>query len=252
MWFGSRLDRFAGALVLCSLGIVVSGTKACQEDYDFAAQSTTTPAATATLEVTATLTATTTPTPTPTIVSGEVGVEADNGLLQELSKLDSSTESAQSSSGAASNETEGSANWLGAAFSKGAEGSWQDSDGDGYSDATEDGAGSEASDASSIPKDIGVTRLEERVRRADIELAGEREVGEVDSDGDGISDETEKQRNMNPNSSDSDQDGLLDDRELLVGTNPLQVDSDDDGISDGREFEFGSDPTIAEPKKSIN
>jgi hypothetical protein len=91
-------------------------------------------------------------------------------------------------------------------------------------------------------------------------------AAEVDSDGDGLTDEIETALGTDPLLPDSDADGVsdsdetdfygtdaldtdtdddgLDDAEELLtyGTNPLLDDTDDDGVSDGEEAAAGSDP----------
>jgi hypothetical protein len=141
-------------------------------------------------------------------------------------------------------------NWLGESFSKEDDNSWQDSDGDGFSDGLEEDFGTDPNGAGSAPRSALVTRLAARVGPDAVGDEAPRESGDVtDTDSDGVSDEIEEQRGMNPRSMDSDADGLPDNKELAFGSNPLQVDSDGDGISDGREFDFGADPTVAEPKR---
>jgi hypothetical protein len=75
----------------------------------------------------------------------------------------------------------------------------------------------------------------------------ERELGtdpnNPDSDGDGLTDGDEVQRGTDPTNPDSDGDGLSDGEEIERGTNPNDADSDDDGISDGDEVKGGTDPT---------
>ena len=65
-----------------------------------------------------------------------------------------------------------------------------------------------------------------------------------DTDGDGISDETEiLDLGTNPLASDSDRDGLTDRAEVeQYGTDPLVADTDGDGVSDGLEVARGTDP----------
>jgi hypothetical protein len=171
---------------------------------------------------------------------------------------------------------------LGGAFQKDAAGSWQDSDGDGYSDDLERGSGTEGQDGGSTPSNVTVTRVEVRVLAQDGDLDGlsvaeeaqrgtdqgsddsdhdgrldgaevlsggdPLAAGDVypDADKDGLGDDFEKEKGMSPAAVDSDSDGLKDDREMIFGTNPLQADTDGDGISDSREIELGSDPTISE------
>ena len=142
------LERLSGGLLLVSLGVVVSGTKACQEDYDFASQVATTPVPTAT--DTATITATGTETaeasatvqPVATTGTNPVatsGAREDVGIFDELTALSSkSTDSIKAaaagggSAGSAADTSSG--NWLGGAFSDDGIQNWEDSDGDGFSD----------------------------------------------------------------------------------------------------------------------
>ena len=64
----------------------------------------------------------------------------------------------------------------------------------------------------------------------------------IDTDGDGLSDEEEIERGLDPDSPDSDGDGLDDGEEIALGTDPLDSDSDGDGLSDGDEVDLGTDP----------
>ena len=54
-----------------------------------------------------------------------------------------------------------------------------------------------------------------------------------DSDGDGLSDATERARGTDPNIADTDGDGSPDSEELRDGSDPTAVDSDGDGVLDG-------------------
>ncbi|HEX6026247.1 MAG TPA: hypothetical protein VFZ00_29910 [Solirubrobacter sp.] len=67
-----------------------------------------------------------------------------------------------------------------------------------------------------------------------------------DSDGDGLSDDQERENGSNPFSADSDEDGVPDDLEAEYGTNPNAADSDGDGITDAEEIENGLNPTAAD------
>ncbi len=61
-------------------------------------------------------------------------------------------------------------------------------------------------------------------------------TGELDSDGDGLTDRYELQIGTNPNDPDTDNDGLTDGEEVLkYATDPLNPDSDFDWLSDGAE-----------------
>jgi hypothetical protein len=285
MKLGSRLERCASALLVVATGVLVSGTKACQRDYDFASQSnvpaaTGTPLNTATAAATTTVTVTITGSITPgTATPGTVtptgtadpggdseetqGAVGGDDLFNELSSLSegrslAGAPVAKELEGAAGDSSKGGENWLGGAFSKDAEGSWKDRDGDGFSDTLEEEKQSDPQDSASTPRLSGGTRLEDRVRPQDVEQEADRrgdesrrsgdEEVELDTDVDGIPDEIETQRGLNPRAADSDQDGIRDDREVVLGTNPLRVDSDSDGISDAREYAAGSDPTVPEPK----
>jgi hypothetical protein len=286
MKLGSRLEKCASVLLIVATGVLVSGTKACQEDYDFASQanvpsstgtsaSTATPSATVTPSVTPTGsqtpssggTATVTPTVTPDPGDDEEtqGATGEDDLFNQLSTLGEgkSARAVGGDRGAQGAAAAGGAgqvggNWLGEAFTKDSEGAWRDKDGDGYSDTLEEERQSDPQDSGSTPQLGATTKLDERVRPQDVEreadrrgdesrMADDDEV-ELDADTDGIPDEVENQRGMNPKAGDSDADGIRDDRELVLGTNPLRVDSDSDGISDAREYSAGMDPTIPEPK----
>ena len=71
-----------------------------------------------------------------------------------------------------------------------------------------------------------------------------RSGGNVDSDGDGLTNDEEKQLGTDPKNPDSDGDGLSDRDEFSKHrSNPLKADSDDDGIGDYAEIiEHGSNP----------
>jgi hypothetical protein len=271
MRLGTGLDRFATAVLVVCIGVVVSGTKACQTDYEVGRQSsvpagtqTSAPTDGGTAEPTGSVTVTPTASPTEeangtadeedtTTPAATLTAEAASGgddLFNELSKLGApSDNSARIAAGASAGMVKPE-NWLGDAFAKDEDGSWRDSDGDGFSDALEEEMGSDPASAGSAPLAILVTRLTARVGP---EVLGEDALREgdaiVDTDMDGVSDETEEQRGTNPRAVDSDGDGLADNKELAIGSNPLQIDSDGDGISDGREFEFGADPTVPEPRR---
>lgn len=61
------------------------------------------------------------------------------------------------------------------------------------------------------------------------------EIGQRDSDGDGLTDSEELEIGTDPNDPDTDKDELWDGDEVLRGTNPLNPDTDGDGLSDGEE-----------------
>ena len=255
----SALERVAASIALVSIAVAVTGTKACQENYEVGAQAsitrspdtttTTTPAATVTGTITTTVTPATTgsitptiaePTPTNDVVAGDVGDDSsvgggvnDDGLLQELSVLgekgeDDSLPGSGSSAGAA---PKADGNWLG----KGFDGSqWEDSDGDGFSNSREERAGSDSNDANIVPTDVDKGQLDARLRQ-------------LDQDMDGLLNEDEAKRGTNPNLSDSDGDGKPDGAEVLSGGNPtdpraVYVDGDGDGLGNLFEESKGINP----------
>ncbi len=68
--------------------------------------------------------------------------------------------------------------------------------------------------------------------------------GDIDSDGDGLTDDEERQLGTDPFNPDTDGDGLDDGDEVNIHkTNPLQADTDLDGLSDGAEvLVYSTDP----------
>ena len=69
--------------------------------------------------------------------------------------------------------------------------------------------------------------------------------GVTDADGDGLSDRTEQLVGTNAKSADTDGDQLADAAEASVGSDPTKADTDADGVFDGVEVQFGSDPLNA-------
>jgi hypothetical protein len=232
-------------------------------------------------------------TPTDDVSAGDIdstGAE-DIGLLEELSVLgDKGDDTAPDASVGSRSAQKAAGNWLGKGFdgSQGANGEWEDGDGDGFSNSREETSGSDANDANSVPSDAERGQLESRIRQIDQDMDGllnddETKRGTnpnlsdsdgdgrpdgaevlsssdpldataiyVDVDSDGLSDSFEQGRGMNPNTNDTDSDGLRDDLELVVGSNPSKVDSDGDGISDGREYDLNSDPLLGQPDRAAN
>lgn len=74
-------------------------------------------------------------------------------------------------------------------------------------------------------------------RRCDVEVG--------DTDGDGLSDERERELGTDPEQADTDGDGIPDGEELELETDPNAADTDGDGIPDGEELERGLDPLVA-------
>lgn len=67
-------------------------------------------------------------------------------------------------------------------------------------------------------------------------------IGEQDSDGDGLTDEQERELGTNPFNPDTDGDRLNDGDEVRLRTNPLNPDTDNDRLIDGEEVRIGTDP----------
>ena len=68
------------------------------------------------------------------------------------------------------------------------------------------------------------------------------QIGEEDTDGDGLTNDREIELGTDPENPDSDGDGLLDGNEVERGSDPLNPDTDGDGLSDGDEVQRGTDP----------
>ena len=68
-------------------------------------------------------------------------------------------------------------------------------------------------------------------------------AGNVDTDGDGLTDTEEQALGTDPRRADSDEDGLFDREEVSIyKSNPLNPDSDGDGYADGEEVRNGYSP----------
>ena len=95
-----------------------------------------------------------------------------------------------------------------------------------------------------ITKKVNVILLEEDNENNFLEgMKKDKTEENVDSDGDGLTDEEEKKYQTDPNSMDTDGDGLSDYLEIYeTKTDPLKKDSDNDGINDGDELDLGLDP----------
>lgn len=258
----SVIDRIAASMVFLSLAVVVSGTKACQENYDFASQTSITPGAVDTATVTPTGTDTITPVTTGTVTPGTTGTTTptvastvtaqatgvadeeaigDSDIFSELSALSNKTgngkEAAQTGS-QGSDTGSSDNNWLGDSFKKPENADWKDSDGDGFADELEERKGGDMADAAVVPQNIFSTNYASR-------------VAAVDSDQDGMADGREEKFGSNPMNPDTDDDGRPDGIEVLSGGNPTQegdsyTDSDGDGLSDSYEREHGMNPTAAD------
>jgi Flp pilus assembly pilin Flp len=71
-----------------------------------------------------------------------------------------------------------------------------------------------------------------------------------DTDGDGFGDAEERLHGTDPRNDDTDGDGRTDGEELQdrgrTGTSPFDADADDDGLTDGEEIALGTDPNSSE------
>jgi len=249
----SLLERVAGSIALVSIAVAVTGTKACQEDYEVGGQTTITPVSDATNTPngtlipngTGTVTATPsgsqtpqaggTPTATPTDDVSTDGIEAgdDAGLFEELSALGQRGEEPSSTAGGSGGAvSKDGGNWLGKAFDRS---QWEDNDGDGFANVREESSQSDPGDANSVPTDVERGQLDLRIRQ-------------LDEDMDGVLNEDEAKRGTNPANSDSDGDGRTDGAEIASGGDPLDAsvlypDTDGDGLSNSFEENKGFNPS---------
>ncbi len=268
------------------LGLLSSGTRGCQEDYDLAsyADSTPTPSPTPTTSPTPTPTPTPTPSPTTSAAVGNLNdlfrdAFVENTELpsqQPLGKMrypfyDADREDNLSWASQWKNavrESEDSAELI-------------DSDRDGFLDWFEKKTNTDPMNAAStpivrayslveclagrdndgdgIPNDVERT-LGLDLNNADSDEDGSKDGAEVisgsdpkkygfvgpDADGDGLNDAYETTVGLNPQNFDTDGDGLRDDDEVALGANPFNIDTDSDGISDGREISLGGCPTVTD------
>lgn len=276
-----RSPKIPAILVVISAALLLSGTRACQEDYDLASQSTVptaeptddtvspvgsrtptdTPEPSETPTVIPTKTATSDGTTTPTVAPTETDLAQVSALLRDLGDLSATGSSISSTpvvppKSISSGGTEGrtySENWLGKIYRNQ---NTIDSDGDGYSDALESDFESDPLDRNSQPPPP-VTLLDKRLGQRDADLDGltiqtETELnldpGRSDTDGDGISDGAEVLSQSDPRNRrskpqpDNDKDGLSDEVEAKYHTNPHSADTDGDGASDAEEIAVGSNP----------
>jgi cell wall-associated NlpC family hydrolase len=137
----------------------------------------------------------------------------------------------------------------------------KDSDHDGLTDAFEALAGTNANDRDS--DDDGLTDgYEAMTSHTDPLSAGPGRIPGIggvvgsgrfaenfrhikDTDGDGLSDRTERLLHLNPRKADTDGDRLPDGMELALGTDAKAIDSDHDGVSDWLEVQYHTDPLSA-------
>ena len=276
------LHRSRALLPLVLIGLLLSGTKACQEDYELGAQSNASPTpspcdpdvedcATATPTKTPTVTPTASPTGTPTAsptATPSATPTPDTGglmlrkILTEAERETATLEAKGAKRPTTSGDASGSGvanpgNWLGRSYLDREEiaGASRDSDHDGYTDLLEADFGTNVHDATSKPPPPR-SRLQQRLAGVDADLDGvrddeERRIGTnpalTESDGDGASDHAEVLSGTDPLRADSrpsdiDGDGLSDSYEAGLGTNMQSRDTDADGASDAEELAVGSSP----------
>jgi Ca2+-binding RTX toxin-like protein len=132
---------------------------------------------------------------------------------------------------------------------------YEDSDGDGLSDAVEEG-GVATSFGTWITTDKnladsdgdGLTDAEElgarRFTSYGSSYQGTSDPKKFDTDGDGIGDGQEADLGTNPRLPDSDMDGLKDLVEVSEGFDPLSTDAESDMRFDDREYNEGTDPFV--------
>lgn len=238
------------------------GTKACQEDVQFApdAKASGTPSATPTPtstpddegeDPTPTPTAKVSPSPsatvsvTPTPTATPAAASAPGGLGSAIIDSLLAIEGQQGRGGDA-------ANWLGDQESQ----LTVDTDNDGYTDVLEKKYRADSEDPASVPGITTTSRLNIRFVGRDDDLDGltnerEKQIGSspanTDSDGDGVSDGAEDLSLTSPILNDSrpvdiDKDGLSDIFEEEAGTNPNSPDTDRDGLKDDIEFALSANP----------
>jgi hypothetical protein len=122
-----------------------------------------------------------------------------------------------------------------------------DSDGDGIVDGAEIAAGTNPTLADAVAAAGDNQEVVSGVNPTVPSLGAESGPA-VDTDGDGLTDDEEKERGTNAATADSDGDGLTDVEEggfgsgAANGTNPMLFDTDGDGVRDGDEVANGTDP----------
>jgi hypothetical protein len=248
------IRRLSFSLSVVFFGLLVSGTKACQEDYFIALAKvaatatpngtndtiTETPTGSVTITTTVTDVPTETPIPTETI-SGTViptatiagtptAITATLKSKTGISKADLNELNNSSNSAAAPKKI---GNYLGRAFNGGKQQKNTDSDGDGFTDEFEKSKGSDPNDPSSVPN----------IPQGNYS----RSLLGVDDDFDGVSNKDEQLLGTNSNIADTDGDGCSDGTEIALGTDPLTAntpvaDSDGDCLPDAYEKSHGLDP----------
>ncbi|MCB0336938.1 MAG: hypothetical protein KDD62_11560 [Bdellovibrionales bacterium] len=243
-------EKLLLAPLLLTVGVLVSGTRACQKNYYFAAQASSSPSPTPTSSSDDSITRAPTDTPSESdspVASATASIAAffrSSDILTGLAGVSStnSAKRARMNFAGIGSEAEqprtDAGNWLGNAYNdESVPGASLDSDDDGFTDALEEDVGSDPFDAESTPPPP-VTYLSDR-------LAG------LDDDADGLSSAQEDQLGTSPSSNDTDNDGYSDGAEVLSKSDPLDKNSkphdrDGDGLSSEFEAKIGTDPMVAD------
>ena len=245
-------SKIISASLFSFLALALMGTKACQEDYDFAsnsnvgssaspsasasasASSSASASASASASVSASASASATATPD---LSGEEQSPLVSTIFKEVAEVTQAEEEKRADKVSSSTRSAGNAgNWLGKLYTdEEVQGQSQDSDGDGFSDKLENDYGSDAEDTSSLPAIKPLTNWRARLNKKD-------------ADHDGLTLTQEDENGTDTNKSDSDSDGVIDGFEVLSGSNPLdkssrpENDPDNDGLKTDYENQSGSNP----------
>ena len=105
----------------------------------------------------------------------------------------------------------------------------------------------EAKTISGTPTELGDFPVEVTATNGDVSETQKFTIRVIaadvaDTDGDGLTDDEEKDLGTDPKNPDSDGDGVNDGQEKIDGTDPKNPDTDGDGLTDGEEKEHGTDP----------
>ena len=134
--------------------------------------------------------------------------------------------------------------------------SFQDSDGNGISDATEEAQKALQNALDNVKESYGLSDITDEDRdglKSDLELLIGSDPTDRDTDGDSVGDGEEVAHGTSPIDptdtpelplADQDRDGLSDGfEEHIIGSDPTNPHSDSDGVHDGEEVAHGSDPS---------
>lgn len=119
-----------------------------------------------------------------------------------------------------------------------------DNDGDGIEDRMEELLGTDP--ASTDTDGDGLSDYIE-VYKTSTDPLLDNDDGNRDSDGNGLSNLDELAQGTDLGETDTDDDGIFDgDENRTYGTDPLNADTDGDGVTDGQELELNADPLTAQ------